>query len=37
MGCKRLRSFINGILESLDLWGMLSEDLEPEGGILLRR
>jgi hypothetical protein len=36
-GCKRLRSFINGTPESLDRWGMLSEDLEPKGGILSRR
>jgi len=37
MGYMRLRSFFNDIRESLDHWAMLSEDLEPKGGILSLR
>jgi hypothetical protein len=36
MGYKQLRSFINGIPRSLDLWNVFSEDFEPKGGILSR-
>jgi len=37
MDCKRWRSSINDNLRILDHWKMLSEDLEPKGGILSRR
>jgi hypothetical protein len=37
MGYERLMSFINDIPRSLDHWRMLSEDLDPKGGILSRR
>jgi hypothetical protein len=36
-GYKQWRNFINDTLGSLDLWRMLSEDLEPKEGILSRR
>jgi hypothetical protein len=37
MGYKQWKSFINDTPGSLDHWRMLSEDLEPKGGILSRR
>jgi hypothetical protein len=37
MGYKQWKSFINDIPGSLDHWEVLSEDLEPKGGILSRR
>ena len=36
-GYKQWRNSINDTLGSLDHWKMLSEDLEPKGGILSRR
>jgi hypothetical protein len=37
MGYRQWRNSIDGILRSLDRWRMLSEDLEPKGGILTGR